>query len=114
MKRFRWLIILLLQFAAVFALGCAAALSLWLNHLLYGVCMWGLMPLIGFISAYIATRKGLLNYAAWIAPPAATVFSHMIIWFYLPAVGPILLCAFVSLVGAAAGEVKTQFERKQN
>ena len=113
MKRFGWLLVWLVQIAAVFVLGCILALSLWLNHALYGVCMWGLMPLIGLASAYIATVKGLLNYAAWIAPPAAMAFSHMIVWYYPPATGAILVCAFVSLIGAAAGEVKLQFEKKQ-
>ena len=112
MKRFGWLIVWLVQFAAVLALGCILALSLWVNHVLYSVCMWGLMPLIGLVSAYLATVKGLLNYAAWIAPPAAMALSHTIIWFYPPAAGPVLLCAFVSLIGAAAGEVKIQFEKK--
>ena len=112
MKRFGWLIVWLVQAAAVFALGCVLALSLWLNHALYSACMWALMPLVGFISAYLATVKGLLNYAAWIAPPVAMTLSHMVVWYYPPATAAILLCAFVSLVGAAAGEVKLQFGKK--
>ena len=112
MKRFGWLIVWLIQFAAVFALGCILALSRWADDVLYGVCMWGLTPIIGLVSAYLATVKGLLNYAAWIAPPAAMALSHMIIWYYLPAAGPVLLCAFISLVGAAAGEVRKQSDKK--
>lgn len=112
MKRFRWLIVWLLQFAAAFVVSGLLSLSLWLGHAAYGVCMWALLPVAGCISAYLATVNGLLNYAAWIAPPVAMALSHMAVWYYPPEAGPVLLCAFVSLVGAAAGEVVLRTNEK--
>ena len=113
MKRFGWLLVWLVQFAAVFALGCVLALSLWLNHALYGVCMWAVMPLIGLASAYLATVKGLLNYAAWIVPPAMQFLGYFICWPYFIKPGPVFLCGFISLIGAAAGEVLKRRDNKK-
>ena len=110
MRRFRWLFVWLIQIAAMAVLGALAALSLWASRALYGICIWGLMPLAGCVSAYIATKKGLLNYAAWIAPPVCLALAHLGVWTYLPGAGPVLLCAFISLVGAAAGEVRLRAE----
>lgn len=112
MKRHRWLLVWLIQIAAMLAAGCLAALALWLNRTLYGACMWGVMPLLGLASACMATRRGLLNYAAWLAPPIGQALGHLIVWYYLPDAGPVLLCAFVSLVGAAAGEVLRRAPKK--
>lgn len=103
--RLKWLWIWLVQFASLLAFSMAAALSLWLGKFVHGACIWVLVPAAGCISACLATKKGLLNYAAWIAPPLMLLAGYWIIWGYLLTPGPVLLDAFVSLVGAAAGEV---------
>ena len=103
--RIRWPWILLIQIVSMLAAGALISLSILLGGFLHGVCLWMLMPLAGFASACMATKKGLLNYAAWIAPPVMEVFSNLLIWGYSPSVGPVFLCGFVSLVGAATGEV---------
>lgn len=105
MKRFRWLIVWLLQIVLMLVLSAALSASLWLGRALYNVCMWAVLPVCGLLTACLATVKGLLNYAAWIAPPLCAVLGHLAIWFYLPSAGPVLVTAFASLIGAAAGEV---------
>ena len=104
-RRLKWIWILLFQIISMLAFSALVSLSVWLGSFVHGVCRWAVMPVGGFLSAYMATRKGLLNYAAWIVPPAAQVFANLLLWGYSPSVGPVFLCAFISLVGAAGGEV---------
>lgn len=101
----KWLIIWLIQIIGMLAVSVVIALSYYLSAVLHGILIWGGLSIAGMIAAYLATVKGLLNYAAWIMPPVAGMIGHYIIWDYLPSPGPILLCAFISLIGAAAGEV---------
>jgi len=108
----KWPLILLLQIIATLGLFCLLSLSLWLGSFVHGLVLWGITPIAGFISACIATRAGLLNYAAWPVPPLAQLAAELILWGYPSRVGPVFLCAFVSLVGAATGEVlKRQHNR---
>ena len=101
----RWLWIWLIQIASMLALSLLSSLSFMLSAVVYNICMWVLMPVAGAYSACMATIKGLLNYAAWIAPWACMLFVHLLLYGYAPGLGMLALCAFVSLVGAAAGEV---------
>lgn len=101
----KWLWILMIQLVSCFAVAVLGAQSAWLGGAVHGICSWALLPVFGFISACMATRRGLLNYAAWIAPPLMQLPAHIISWGYLPSPGPVFLCAFISLVGAATGEV---------
>lgn len=101
----RWLWILLIQAVSMLALGVLISLSIVSGKFLHGLCLWLLAPLAGFGSACAATRKGLLNYAAWILPPAMETLANLLLWGYSPSVGPVMLCAFISFVGAATGEV---------
>ena len=110
--RLKWLWIWLAQFASLLAFSMLAALSLWLGSFVHGACIWVITPLAGFASALLATKKGLLNYAAWIAPPLMLLAGYWIVWGYPIGPGAVLLDAFVSLVGAAAGEVMKRQDRK--
>ena len=107
-KRWKWPLVWLVQILTMAAAGALIALTHNVSMALYGVLSWAGMPALGLASAYRATRRGLLNYAAWIAPPACMALSHWLLWGYLPDPGPVLLCALISLVGAAAGEVMNQ------
>lgn len=108
----KWLWILLIQLISMLALGALISLSVIPGKIFHGICLWGVMPVCGFISACLATKKGLLNYAAWIAPPIMEIFGNLLVWGYSPTMGPVFLCAFISLVGAATGEVlKVQTKR---
>lgn len=101
----RWLWIWLLQIAVMTLLSLLASLSFFVSGFLYGLCLWLLLPLAGFAAACIATVKGLLNYAAWLAPPVVLVAVHACLYGYAPHLGQLFLLAFISLVGAATGEV---------
>lgn len=104
-RRFFWLLIWILQWVAMLMCSVVTALSILLGGTLHAIFLWGAMPLCGFISAMIATKKGLLNYVAWIAPPAMMYLGNWLLWGYAPSAGPVFFCGFISLVGAATGEV---------
>lgn len=110
--RLRWLWIWLIQIAVMALLSLLASLSFFVSGFLYGLCLWVLLPLAGFAAAYLATVKGLLNYAAWLAPAIVLVAVHALLYGYAPRLGQIFLLSFVSLVGAAAGEVVGRSRRK--
>ena len=104
----RWPLVWLIQAAAALALGALTALSLWLGGAAHGAFLWGVMPVGGMAAGYIAVRRGLNNYLAWLAPPLMEALGNLLIWGYPPRVGPVFFCGFLSLVGAAAGEVRNR------
>ena len=107
-----WLLVWLIQITGMLAISAGIALSYYVSSVLHGWLFWGGLSIAGFIAACLATVNGLLNYAAWIMPPMMGLLGHYLVWDYLPGAGPIFLCAFVSLVGAATGEV-IKGQRKQ-
>lgn len=111
-RRLSWLLIWLIQFAAMLLVSAITALSILGGSFVHALFQWGLMPLSGFISAMWATRKGLLNYVAWIAPPVMMFAGNLLIWGYALSTGPVFLCGFVALVGAATGEVLNRQGRR--
>ena len=111
--RLRWLWVWLIQIAASLLFALPISLSLWLGGAVHAICMWVLSPILGFLSGLIATRRGLLNYAAWIAPPVMLFVGYEIAWGYPPQPGPVFLCGLISLVGAATGEVLNQRQKKK-
>lgn len=87
--------------------------TIWLSKALYAVCAWALVPAAGLFGAYYVTVKGVNNYLAWIAPPAAAVLAHYAAFFTTPVnAGPFFVCALCAIVGAAAGDVKKKTDRK--
>lgn len=108
----RWPLVWLIQAAASLLLGALTALSILLGGFVHGAFAWGIMPLGGMAAGYAAVRRGLNNYLAFLAPPLMEALANLLIWRYLPPVGPVFLCGFLSLVGAAAGEVRNLQERK--
>lgn len=113
MKRWKWPVVWLVQMVLMLLAGAAFAPTEMLGAMGSGLVQWVVLPLLGAVSAYRATRRGLLNYVAWLAPPVCMAAGYCLVWSYLPEPGPVLLCAFVSLVGAAAGEVMNrEIERK--
>lgn len=64
------------------------------------------LPVIGGVSAYVSTRKGLNNYVAIVAPPILMPVAYQLLTGAAPYYfGGVFLCALVSIIGAAAGEV---------
>ena len=100
-----WPLVWLIQAVTMLALGALAALTTLLGGAVHGIFLWALMPLGGMAAGCLATLRGLNNYLAWLAPPLMEIAASLLIWGYSPAVGPVFLCGFLSLVGAAAGEV---------
>lgn len=113
MKKWKWPIVWLVQILAMSLAALLTAFTQLTGAVIYGIMAWIAMPTAGAASAYRATRRGLNNYAAWIAPPICMAAVHWLLWTYPPGFGPVLLCAFVSLVGAAAGEVMNQRKNKR-
>ena len=107
-----WIAAWVVQIAVMLGAGALSALSLGVHPALYSAALWLLMPLLGAYTALRAVCRGLLNYAAWIAPPVCECAAHVLIWGYLPPAGAMLLCAFVSLIGAAAGEVLNRQKKR--
>ena len=93
----------------MFAAGLAVAAVDLLSPAVYGVLSWAGLPLLGAASPIARRAAGLLNYAAWIAPP---VCAGRVALAAVRAIRPRrrrCCCArWVSLVGAAAGEVQNQ------
>ena len=112
MKKWNWPAAWLVQLAEMLAAGILAALTDMLSSVISGIMFWAVIPVLGMLSACMATRRGLLNYAAWIAPPVCLWLTYYLIWNYSPQPGPVLLCALLSLVGAAAGEVLNQQKKR--
>lgn len=100
-----WLLVLILQCIVTLAGNLLLSLGIWLGGFLHALCLWALTPVFGFLSACIATRKGLLNYVSLLIPPLTQMAAELILWGYLPQPGPVLLCGLISLIGAATGEV---------
>ena len=69
------------------------------------VFLWILPAAAGAWTACLLAKSGLNSYAAWIVPPIIHSIVPLLILSYLPSPFSMLLCAFVSLIGAAAGDV---------
>lgn len=104
----RWIWAWLLQVIEMLAAGLLAALAAGWGALPSKLLLWGFMPLAGLLSACQATRRGLNNYLAWLAPAPCLFAAHYALWRFAPPAGAGLLTAFFALVGAAAGHVLAQ------
>lgn len=109
----RWPLAWLLQWIVMALVGFLTALTASIHPALYAVALWGCTPLAGGATAFGAVRRGLLNYAAWIAPPICLYAAYRALWGYAPPAAAALICAFCSLVGAAAGEVYVQQHKNE-
>jgi len=104
---------LLLQFVGMAVLAYLLFNTIWLSKAVYSVCTWAVWPLAGLVSAYMVTVRGVNNFLAWIAPPLAGLMAHYFAFFFMPdSAGPFFICAFVSIVGAAAGDVTKKLKSK--
>ena len=99
---------LLVQFFGVSLLACAIPLGAILIPnfgLLLEIGHWGILPLFGFFSSLWLTLRGVNCYLAWLPPPICMGFVPWLMIGYPPAIGSAVLCAFLSIVGAASGDV---------
>ena len=109
MKTLKGLLTWLLQSCLTLLAFWLLTFLIWLGGPWYALASWGLMPALGLVSAYLATRRGLNNYIAWLAPPVSVFFAHFIVTGYTPGgAGPTLVTALLAIVGAAAGHVRNE------
>lgn len=113
MKLLKYLLMLVLQFVGMAVSAYILFNTLWLSRTVYNICIWGVWPVLGIFSAYMVTVRGVNNFLAWIAPPLAGLAAHYAAFFYMPeSAGPFFICAFLSVVGAAAGDVVKKYKSK--
>lgn len=75
------------------------------SAVLRAVFLWLLPAAFGAWSACRLTCLGAISYAAWVLPPVIHTVVPWLFIGYPPAGLSMALCAFVSLVGAATGDV---------
>ena len=69
------------------------------------IFVWIAPIAFGSWSACRAAHCGLISYAAWLLPPVIHSIVPWIAIGYPPTPLSMLLCAFISLIGAATGDV---------
>ena len=105
-KRLKGLLVFFVQWIVLLGLYFLLHQLYWFSGPWHGIASWGLMPVMGMISAYMATVRGVNNYLAWPAPPVCAFVAYWLALGYTPeGTGPTLLCALLAIFGAAAGEV---------
>ena len=77
------------------------------------IISWIVIQIAGAVSAYYAVRTGLGNFFAWIMPPVLYAAIPWLVIGYPPNAGPMLLCALLSITGAAAGDEMNKREEKR-
>lgn len=81
----------------------------------FDVFIWALIPLLGAVTAYLCVLGGINPYLAWIMPPVGQTIACLIASAgYLPFGGQMLLTAFVSLIGAAAGDTMEHIRKRKH
>jgi hypothetical protein len=114
-----WIIGLSVQIVSLSAISAANAimpLVLPLSDpiMFQRIISWLIIQIAGTLSAYYAVRTGLSNFFAWIMPPVLYTSIPWLIIGYPPGAGPMLLCALVSIMGAAAGvEINKREEKRR-
>lgn len=79
----------------------------------YFTVMWGILPLAGAFTTYMAVRRGLNNYAAFpVAAVCETVVHWLLIGYPPSSAGMALLNAGVCLIASAAAQVKNERDEK--
>lgn len=109
MNKRRWVKALILQIV-LYALMVAATVvgtllvPTSLTGFVFHIFNWVVLPLLGGVFSYLATRRGLYYLGAWIAPPILMVAVYWAVTGIPPQHAMmVVLCALVSIIGAAAG-----------
>ena len=73
---------------------------------LHALLVWAVFPVFAIFISFKTVKKGVNPYLAWLPPPIGLTLGALAgTLCYLPNGGSMLLCAFASLFGAAAGDV---------
>ena len=98
-----------LQLGAMALASAAAALLPLLfsalNAPLKVILQWIMLPLLGGVTAGVASRAGITHYLAWLPPPVLVSAVPWLIVGYPLQPGAMLLCCLVSMIGASTGDV---------
>ena len=81
---------------------------------IFRIFIYALLPIFSFFTAMKITIKGINPYLSWILPPVAQTLAGFLITLGIgPDPLPVFITAFLSLVGAATGDViiKTNSKR---
>ncbi len=110
----KWILAAIRQVIFTFlAAGLAAILPLLfdadINYVMTIVIQMILYPLFGATFAFLATRKGLLSYVAWVVPPIMLVIAEPLFVGFPADALAVLISAVVAVVGSAAGDVYIKF-----
>ncbi len=103
---------LLFQFISVFF---ASLISFLLRpvSILFSIMIYAVIPLFSSYFSLRTVLKGINPYLAWILPPVAQTLAGFLITLGIgPDPLPIMITAFVALVGAAAGDVLNKTNKK--
>jgi len=111
-QKSKWWLWWILQFISTLILSVLAAYCYYLGSVIHNILIWGLLPLFGAFTACLCTVRGLWNYAAWIVPPVTALLGNSIVFGFPLTPGPVFMCAFISLIGAATGEVLKRSGKK--
>ena len=104
---------LIRQFIIIFILSALIALLRAAGGI-YEVLVWTVIPLAGAVTAFFCVRQNVNPYLCWFLPPAAQTLAVLLVTMgYLPQGGQMVLTAFVSLVGSAAGDTANKQQRKK-
>ncbi len=108
----KYVLLMLLQFVSVFFVSFLSFLLRPVS-LLYSVLVYVFVPLFSSFFSLKIVRRGVNPYLAWILPPIAETLAGFLITLGIgPYPLPIMITAFVSLVGSAAGDVITKTNKK--
>ena len=108
----RYVLLFLIQLISVFILSLFSFLIRPLN-LVYPISIYALVPLFSSFSAYKLTRKGINPYLSFLLPPVAETLAGFTAAMGIgPEPLPVFITAFISLVGAAAGDVRNKMTKK--
>lgn len=103
---------LLIQFFSIFVLSFLFYLLRPVS-VLYNILMFIILPIASAYTSFELVKRMINPYLAWILPAIAETLAG-----FLSSLGigpnplPIMITAFVSLIGAATGDVAVKFQKK--
>ena len=117
-KKRRWPWLMLGQAAVVASFAALAVAALLAGPTvagpMYAALMWGVVPLVGAVTAFFMVRLGVNAFAAFWLPPVVATAVHWLIAGLPPlSFGMTLTATLLSIVGAAAGEESLKRGKKK-
>lgn len=108
----KYVLFLFLQFISVFFISFLSFLLRPVS-VLYDILVYIFVPLFSSFTSLKIVRKGINPYLTWILPPAAeTLAGFLVSLGFGPNPLPVMITAFISLVGSAAGDVLNKQYKK--